>query len=756
MFVTGQAKKTVSRTMLTCIEQFNKTFPLDCPPKEVTEKRYACNNSLKTHLYNMVAKLKRQVPGSLPQQTRQRKTVLNLKGTRRLTPTELYFWKIHTEPSFVRALQAEKERVQAVATSDDSMATQSGSGDGSHLKNKKQQESGRDLQAGRKLAKEWLASAPEEVRLEIEVLALEDADQKKRMLEEGTPESIQRALQKIELMGSEIMKVVKEAGWVCYIRAGGLVPGEFYPRTFCLNIGKNADGLTWGQYHPNYQEHVTDPFTQFLCSTFPDEICQRYQDKMASIHRNNDSDKQDETDQVSMAIIVAGLEEGFNSMTGDSGAGRNATSVIMNTTVTEAASNGISVAPPTSTSGPPTDTSLTPPTSTFGTPPTSTSGPPTGTSLTPPTSTFGTPPTSTSVTPPTIDMVNVCPIPFTNDQLLPTSSLDHFWGTDMFTPVYDGGCGGNNVPSDIWNLPNLNFNSLDPSYLQLNLSHVESSDLGLEPPLDVQQAVIDAALQWDAGQSMLDPVSEEEMPYLHSTWCPVVPEVVPKIPVQITPSGASKVLPDGDGALIIQQTTELDQEPTQVEAQDCLQEPCQGEQINTVRSSRGQVPVSLDVGSEVDEAEIVLRSIDLGEDYLALVDVWKDFERRTTIAMKPRTAALPVLSKGSQKALIDETLHWWNTLQPASRHSLIPGELPSGDFPGDMGKLKKKGLRGMVQIMYLVRWWGTLVQESDHNATLWKAFTADVQASFCTMLSAGAKRKIGTGTEEHTQRCRAR
>ncbi|KAK0505579.1 hypothetical protein EDD18DRAFT_1098915 [Armillaria luteobubalina] len=194
MFVTGQAKKT-----------FNKTFPLDCPPEEVAEKRYAHNNSLKTRLYNMVAKLKRQAPGSLPQQTHQRKTVLNLKGTHRLTPTELYFRKIHTEPSFVHALQAEKERVQAVATSNDSMVTQSGSGDGSHPKNKKQQERW-------KLAKEWLASAPEEVRLEIEALALEDADQKKRMLEEGTPESIQRALQKIELMGSEIMKVVKEAG----------------------------------------------------------------------------------------------------------------------------------------------------------------------------------------------------------------------------------------------------------------------------------------------------------------------------------------------------------------------------------------------------------------------------------------------------------------------------------------------------------------------------------------------------------------
>ncbi|KAK0473804.1 hypothetical protein EDD18DRAFT_1368562 [Armillaria luteobubalina] len=272
---------------------------------------------------------------------RQRQTVLKLKGTRRLTPTELYFWKIRTEPSFVRAFEAEKERVQAALTSDESTATENGGRDGRHPKNKKQQESRRDLQVGRKLAKEWLASAPEEVRQEIEVLALEDAEHKKRMFQEGTPESVQRALQKIELMGSEIMKVIKEAGWVCYIHAGGLVPGEFYPRTLCLNVGKNEDGLTWGQHHPNYQEHVADSFTQFLCSTYPNEICQRYQDKMASIHRSNDSDERDEIDQVSRATIAAGLEEGFQSMAWDAGAGkRKTTSVTANTTATDAASDG--------------------------------------------------------------------------------------------------------------------------------------------------------------------------------------------------------------------------------------------------------------------------------------------------------------------------------------------------------------------------------------------------------------------------------
>ncbi|KAK0474660.1 hypothetical protein EDD18DRAFT_1367601 [Armillaria luteobubalina] len=348
-------------------------------------------------------------------------------------------------------------------------------------------------------------------------------------------------------------------------------------------------------------------------------------------------------------------------------------------------------------------------------------------------------------------MVNACPLPLPNNhlpnnQLVPTSLLDHLWGMDMFMPMYDSGCGGNDMPSEIWDLPSPNFNSVDPSYLQLNLSHMGSLDLRFQLPLDVQQAGIDAALQWDAGQSMLDPVSEEEMPYLLSTWRPVIPEVVPKIPVQMiaeAPAGS-------DDALILWQTTELSRKPTPVEGQDGLEEACQGEKENTVRSSRGQAPVSLDVGSEVDEAEAVLRSIDLGEDYLALVDVWKDFEKVDF------QSALPVLSKEGQKTLIDETLHWWNSLQPALRHSLIPGELPSGDFPEDMGKLKKKGLHGMMQIMYLVRWWGTLVRESDHDPILWNAFTTDIQASFGTMLSAGAKRKMGTGAEERTQHCRAK
>ncbi|KAK0479083.1 hypothetical protein EDD18DRAFT_1364410 [Armillaria luteobubalina] len=565
-----EATKAINRTLLDCVKLFNQNHTLDCPPEDTEKRLYEHNNSLKTCLYNLVAKLKHQAPGSLPQQMHQRQTVLKLK-----------------EPSFV--------------------LTENGGTDGRHPKNKKKQET------------------PEEVRQEIEVLALEDAEHKKRMFQEETPESVQRALQKIELMGSEIMKVIKEAGWVCYIHASSLVPGEFYPQTLCLNIGKNEDGLTWGQHHPNYQEHMADSFAQF--SSYPlilaNEICQRYQDKMASIHCSNDLDNRDKIDQVSRATIAAGLEEGFQLMAWDAGAGRGkTTSVTANTTATDAASIGDNLDAVLAT-------------------------------------VCGIPPVEADVADQTT--IIMCAPAY-------HSPLTVNMGMDMFMPMYDGGCGGNDMLSEIWDLPSLNFNSVDPSYLQLNLSHVGSSDLGFQLPLDIQQAGINAALQWDAGQSMLDPVSKEEIPYLLSTWQPVIPKVVPKIP----------------------QTTELSRKPTPVEGQDGLEEACQGACFTGC------------------------------EDYLVLVDVWKDFEKRTTITLgqfpvlgqpsalsdllkkKPRTVALPVLLKEGQKALIDETLHWWNSLQPASRHSLIPGELPSGDFPEDMGKLKKKGLHGMMQIMYLV------------------------------------------------------
>ncbi|PBK62204.1 hypothetical protein ARMSODRAFT_1025122 [Armillaria solidipes] len=154
---------------------------------------------------------------------------------------------------------------------------------------------------------------------------------------------------------------------------------------------------------------------------------------------------------------------------------------------------------------------------------------------------------------------------------------------------------------------------------------------------------------------------------------------------------------------------------------DTPQEQTIANKENT-RPSRGQrAPMTQDLGSDAEEAETVLRSIDLGLNFSQCVDKWKEFEMCTTVCeghlpssnrpsalselKKKDLVALPCLSKASQRALIDETLQWWNSIQPESRQSSSPShawQLPITDFTGDMGKLRKKGQSGIVQILYLV------------------------------------------------------
>ncbi|KAK0453963.1 hypothetical protein EV421DRAFT_1897952 [Armillaria borealis] len=160
-----------------------------------------------------------------------------------------------------------------------------------------------------------------------------------------------------------------------------------------------------------------------------------------------------------------------------------------------------------------------------------------------------------------------------------------------------------------------------------------------------------------------------------------------------------------------------------------------------------------DLGSDAEEAEMVLRSIDLGPNFSRCVDKWKEFEMCATVRegrlpssnrlsalselKKKDLVALPCLSKASQRALIDETLQWWNSIQPESRQSSSPShaqQLPIADFTGDMGKLRKKRRSGIVQILYLVQWWGTLVRDGNHDPALWNAFTQDVTSCLLTML----------------------
>ena len=149
------------------------------------------HQTLRTRLYNIKGNLLHGAPGS---ERKSRKAIVNLKGTRRLTTTELYYHKIHADPAFVRAVEAEKERMQPESIPDDlddgvHEEVQAGGDDATMEKmmtpsehtnqlakgmKKKLQESGRGLQVGCKLAKQWLQEAPEDVQLKIKKLAKED------------------------------------------------------------------------------------------------------------------------------------------------------------------------------------------------------------------------------------------------------------------------------------------------------------------------------------------------------------------------------------------------------------------------------------------------------------------------------------------------------------------------------------------------------------------------------------------------------
>ncbi len=80
-------------------------------------------------------------------------------------------------------------------------------------------------------------------------------------------------------------------------------------------------------------------------------------------------------------------------------------------------------------------------------------------------------------------------------------------------------------------------------------------------------------------------------------------------------------------------------------------------------------------------------------------------------------AVLPVLSELQQQDFITDTMVWWNSLQDISRRSTDGSGLPLPVYTGDLSDINKKGKRGMFQIVYLVRWWGSFAQESHLDVT---------------------------------------
>ncbi|SJL02922.1 uncharacterized protein ARMOST_06263 [Armillaria ostoyae] len=421
-------------------------------------------------MYNIKGNLLCKAPGLEP---KSRKAIVNLKGSRRLMRTELYYRKIHDNPAFVHAVEAKKERMQSESIPDDldegghESAEEAGFGEGGSgsrevsargdhatmekvmtseenirpaegTKNKKMQESGRDLQLGCKLAKQWLADAPEDMQLEIKQLAKEDSEQKAKVPEEGSPEAVKCSLDLIKLLLAELMKTTKQAGWMCYVWAGSLVPGDFLPQMICLN---------------------------FLCSAFPDEKCKAFQEKMASFYAHPNSDDHPTATQAGgvQRAIVAGLEEGMATvLRGDEteasagrgsegeGSGTSNSSGLdgsMTTTTTQATP---AVAPPTTAT--PTPTDLVTPMPTMSSAPTTTT-------------TF----TTTMATAPSVAVI----------------SMSSNTGTESI--------------------------SIDPNYLDLDLSHIDYSDSSLIPFDAGSKDLPD--LQGEAWNPALNLFSQEEMLY---------------------------------------------------------------------------------------------------------------------------------------------------------------------------------------------------------------------------------------------------
>ncbi len=194
-----------------------------------------------------------------------------------------------------------------------------------------------------------------------------------------------------------------------------------------------------------------------------------------------------------------------------------------------------------------------------------------------------------------------------------------------------------------------NFQSTDPNFLDLELSCMDSSEQDIDPS---QPGYNIPVVPSDAGQSGLD--AEDEMTYWLTKWMQAqsfaaVPEEqdgahsdrnigVPSIMtggVTLTSQSGSTALEDapsedplGDAPL-----DAAEEDVPVINTEEETPQGSSGANKENVRPTRGRRPlVARDLGGDAVEAEIVLRSLDLGEDYLRCVEKWKEFEMCTTVS----------------------------------------------------------------------------------------------------------------------------
>lgn len=100
---------------------------------------------------------------------------------------------------------------------------------------------------------------------------------------------------------------------------------------------------------------------------------------------------------------------------------------------------------------------------------------------------------------------------------------------------------------------------------------------------------------------------------------------------------------------------------------------------------------------------------------------------------KRLTTRFPILSKEEEQTIITNILKSWNALKTESGGSPNISDPPVAAYDNDMVRINKKGRRGMYQFVYLVLWWGTLL-ESGLDTKEWDTFTFDVTACCSAML----------------------
>ncbi|SJL15067.1 uncharacterized protein ARMOST_18549 [Armillaria ostoyae] len=778
-FLTGQKKRTVAWTTVSCREQFLAKFlpPPHLSASEVEIWKYQRIQWLQNKLNNLANKSKDKAPG-------QRKTQAE------------WYTKIHKNtPAFVMAVEAEKARVQ---DSEESVSTRV--------------ISGRGLQIRRRVAEALLETESPEVQEEIRRLVVEDAEQKGKGLVPGSPSYINRKILLLDRKMKELKQLADEVGWVFTILSGELIPGQIEPMSICLNHGVD-DGVQFSSCYTQFEEHVAIPFRRFLCDIFTAEKCSAFVKEMATFHKmpeTMDSEDDDNTaeksvmdeggDSAQAMPVLDALKQSFamsqeqdlstefnhdarneiapaavlvveqprmpnsgavkaagnearskgKSRTVKEGSQKNIIPPNQNTAVSSSSSEDLATSLTMVQGIQPSKTLLSNhcvPAATAGF---TASKPQNLSTLT----SEGLPHSFTSVKPSRPPFAP--PQQPLYSQNYHPSLMESMVGPALYTtPGQTGHFANNGWQGPSWGPMNGGDQESSHMDLSIDLSNFDYSDLfkdlmGQEPAL------------WSDLDNRLDlslPLNDQ-VPFISNNQA--LGAGVQSLESNHAASQSRSVATPGWGDLEMGglaswwRTNSGEGNPEAGRAEDV--ESDAAERVLEKRSMRFCGPLTMcQAGSAVEDA--------LGKEFEHCMDKWKEvelclsvLEGKLSTSGRPQVLPgllgkklsldLPKLAPDVQDKLIEETLHWWNGLQDESRQSEIPGELPVPEYGCDMRKIRKKGDWGIFQVIYLVRWWGILVKDSNSNQKkdLWKAFLIDVTCCLKAMMErSGVGRGVKRG-----------